>query len=126
MCGAVSMLSGLPLSAATREVITAWNNTVGSVWPGMTRKTYESKKLREAYNSYAKPAGISYDTLSTAMEYVATLESDKDAEGKTVSGSLKAKYVAYIQSMGLTPSQQKAMWLALKNSTWSDKGTPWE
>lgn len=122
---AVSMLSGLPLSAATREVITAWNNTVGSVWPGMKRKTYESKKLREAYNSYAKPAGISYDTLSTAMEYVATLESDKDAEGKTVSGSLKAKYVAYIQSMGLTPSQQKAMWLALKNSTWSDKGTPW-
>lgn len=123
---AVSMLSGLPLSAATREVITTWNNTVGSVWPGMKRKTYESKKLREAYNSYAKPAGISYDTLSTAMEYVATLESDKDAEGKTVSGSMKAKYVAYIQSLGLTPSQQKAMWLALKNSTWSDKGTPWE
>ena len=123
---AVSMLSGLPLSAATREVITTWNNTVGSVWPGMKRKTYESKKLREAYNSYAKPAGISYDTLSTAMEYVATLESDKDAEGKTVSGSLKAKYVAYIQSLCLTPSQQKAMWLALKSSTWSDKGTPWE
>lgn len=122
---AVSMLSGLPLSAATREVITAWNNTVGSVWPGMRRKTYESKKLREAYNSYAKPAGISYDTLSTAMEYVATLESDKDAEGKTMSGSLKAKYVAYIQSLGLASSQQKAMWLALKNSTWSDKGTPW-
>lgn len=122
---AVSMLSGLPLSAATREVITTWNNTVGSVWPGMKRKTYESKKLREAYNSYAKPAGISYDTLSTAMEYVATLESDKDAEGKTVSGSLKAKYVAYIQSLGLTPAQEKAMWLALKNSAWSDKGTPW-
>lgn len=123
---AVSMLSGLPLSAATREIITVWNDTVGSVWPGMKCKTYESKKLREAYNSYAKPAGIGYDTLSAAMEYVATLESDKDAEGKTVSGSLKAKYVAYIQSLGLTPSQQKAMWLALKNSTWSDKGTPWE
>ena len=126
MCGAVAMLSGLPLSAATRDVIAVYNNSVGFVWPGLKCKTYESKKLREAYNSYAKPAGISYDTLSTATEYVATLESDKDAEGKTVSGSLKAKYVAYIQSMGLTPSQQKAMWLALKNSTWSDKGTPWE
>lgn len=123
---AVSMLSGMPLSAATREVITVWNDTVGIVWPGMKCKTYESKKLREAYNSYAKPAGIGYDTLSAAMEYVATLEGDKDAEGKTVSGSMKAKYVAYIQSLGLTPSQQKAMWLALKNSTWSDKGTPWE
>lgn len=123
---AVSMLSGLPISATSRELVTAWNNTAGLVWPGLKCRTYENKKLREAYNSYAKPAGISYDTLSTAMEYVATLESDKDAEGKTVSGSLKAKYVAYIQSMGLTPSQQKAMWLALKNSTWSDKGTPWE
>ena len=123
---AVSMLSGLPISATSRELVTAWNNIVGRVWPGLKCRTYESKKLREVYNSYAKPAGISYDTLSTAMEYVATLESDKDAEGKTVSGSLKAKYVAYIQSMGLTPSQQKAMWLALKNSTWSDKGTPWE
>lgn len=123
---AVSMLSGLPISATSRELVTVWNNTAGLVWPGLKCKTYESKKLREAYNSYAKPAGISYDTLSTAMEYVATLESDKDAEGKTVSGSLKAKYVAYIQSMGLTPSQQKAMWLALKSSTWSDKGTPWE
>lgn len=122
---AVSMLSGLPISATSRELVTVWNNTAGFVWPGLKCKTYESKKLREAYNSYAKPAGISYDTLSTAMEYVATLESDKDAEGKTVSGSLKAKYVAYIQSMGLTPSQQKTMWLALKNSTWSDKGTPW-
>lgn len=122
---AVSMLSGLPISATSRELVTAWNNTAGLVWPGLKRKTYESKKLREAYNSYAKPAGISYDTLSTAMEYVATLESDKDAEGKTVSGSLKAKYVAYIQSLGLTPAQEKAMWLALKNSAWSDKGTPW-
>lgn len=123
---AVSMLSGLPLSAATREVITTWNNTVGSVWPGMKRKTYESKKLREAYKEYAKPAGIDYEVLTRAMEYVSALESDKDEEGKAVSGSLKAKYVAYIQSLGLTPSQQKAMWLALKNSTWSDKGTPWE
>lgn len=85
------MLSGLPLSAATREVITTWNNTVGSVWPGMKRKTYESKKLREAYNSYAKPAGISYDTLSTAMEYVATLESDKDAEGNP-EGQVRSLY----------------------------------
>ncbi len=41
------------------------------------------------------------------MEYVATLESDKDVEGKTVSGSLKAKYVAYIQSLGLTPASRR-------------------
>lgn len=123
---AVSMLSGLPISATSRELVTAWNNIFGRVWPGLKCRTYESKKLREAYKEYAKPAGIDYEVLTRAMEYVSALESDKDAEGKTVSGSLKAKYVAYIQSLGLTPSQQKAMWLALKNSTWSDKGTPWE
>ena len=122
---AVSMLSGLPLSAATREVITTWNNTAGLVWPGLKCRTYESKKLREAYKEYAKPAGIDYEVLTRAMEYVSALESDKDEEGKAVSGSLKAKYVAYIQSLGLTPAQEKAMWLALKNSAWSDKGTPW-
>lgn len=123
---AVSMLSGLPISATSRELVTAWNNTAGLVWPGLKCRTYESKKLREAYKEYAKPAGIDYEVLTRAMECVSALESDKDEEGKAVSGSLKAKYVAYIQSLGLTPSQQKAMWLALKNSTWSDKGTPWE
>lgn len=275
---AVSMLSGLPLSAATREVITTWNNTVGSVWPGMKRKTYENKaekraraaysailsgdrdawaaaydkweaellkdgssarearsaiygdlkqlvrddyyegaktqaeaetlmqqyfgmnsdethalvkrwkcywtegikyedmrslyetdrlsqeevvRLRKTYGSetadeaydkirywdfcieypqyddisetkankfydYCEKAGIKAKRFYEAVCDTADYESDKDAEGKTVSGSLKAKYVAYIQSLGLTPSQQKAMWLALKNSTWSDKGTPWE
>lgn len=122
---AVSMLSGLPLSAASRELVTAWNNTAGLVWPGLKCRTYESKKLREAYREYAKPAGIDYEVLTRAMEYVSALESDKDEEGKAVSGSLKAKYVAYIQSLGLTAAQEKAMWLALKNSTWSDKGTPW-
>lgn len=51
MCSAVAMLSGLPLSAATREVITTWNNTVGSVWPGLKRKTYTAggvQQLRQA------------------------------------------------------------------------------
>ena len=122
---AVSMLSGLPISAASRELVTAWNNTAGLVWPGLKCRTYESKKLREAYREYAKPAGIDYEVLTRAMEYVSALESDKGEDGKAVSGSLKAKYVAYIQSLGLTAAQEKAMWLALKNSTWSDKGTPW-
>lgn len=122
---AVSMLSGLPLSATSRELVTAWNNIFGRVWPGLKCRTYESKKLREAYKEYAKPAGIDYEVLTRAMEYVSALESDKDEEGRAVSGSLKAKYVAYIQSLGLTPAQEKAMWLALKNSAWSDKGTPW-
>ena len=275
---AVSMLSGLPLSAATRELVTAWNNTAGLLWPGMKCRTYENKaekraraaysailsgdsdawteaykkweaellkdgnsarearsaiygdlkklvrndyyegvktqaeseaimqkyfemngdetralvkrwecywtegikyedmrslyetdrlsqeevvRLRKTYGGetadeaydkirywdfcieypqyddisetkankfydYCEKAGIKAKRFYEAVCDTADYESDKDAEGKTVSGSLKAKYVAYIQSLSLTPSQQKAMWLALKNSTWSDKGTPWE
>lgn len=116
------------------------------------RKTYGSETADEAYDKirywdfcieypqyddisetkankfydYCEKAGIKAKRFYEAVCDTADYESDKDAEGKTVSGSLKAKYVAYIQSLGLTPSQQKAMWLALKNSTWSDKGTPWE
>lgn len=275
---AVSMLSGLPISATSRELVTAWNNTAGLVWPGLKRRTYENKaekraraaysailsgdsdawteaykkweaellkdgnsarearsaiygdlkklvrndyyegvktqaeseavmqkyfemngdetralvkrwecyytegvkyedmrsayeteqlnqaevvRLRKTYGGetadeaydkirywdfcieypqyddisetkankfydYCEKAGIKAKRFYEAVCATADYESDKDAEGKTVSGSLKAKYVAYIQSLGLTPSQQKAMWLALKNSTWSDKGTPWE
>lgn len=116
------------------------------------RKTYGSETADEAYDKirywdfcieypqyddisetkankfydYCEKAGIKAKQFYEAVCATADYESDKDEEGKAVSGSLKAKYVAYIQSLGLTPSQQKAMWLALKNSTWSDKGTPWE
>lgn len=116
------------------------------------RKTYGSETADEAYDKirywdfcieypqyddisetkankfydYCEKAGIKAKRFYEAVCATADYESDKDEEGKAVSGSLKAKYVAYIQSLGLTPSQQKAMWLALKNSTWSDKGTPWE
>lgn len=85
-----------------------------------------SETKANKFYDYCEKAGIKAKRFYEAVCATADYESDKDAEGKTVSGSLKAKYVAYIQSLGLTPSQQKAMWLALKNSTWSDKGTPWE
>ena len=122
---ALSQLTGLPVSSAMREGVTIWNTFVGAAHPTLKCRTYESKKLREAYDAYAKPEGIGYDVLENAMAYVRALESDKDQEGNTVSGSLKAKYVAYIQSLGLTERQEKAMWQALKQTGWSDKGTPW-
>ena len=84
-----------------------------------------SETKANKFYDYCEKAGIKAKRFYEAVCATADYESDKDAEGKTVSGSLKAKYVAYIQSLGLTPAQQKAMWLALKNSTWSDKGTPW-
>ena len=122
---ALSQLTGLPASAAMREVATAWNTTVGAAWPAMKMRTYEDKKLREAWENYGKASGVSYALMYRAIQDMKEFESDRDADGNAISGSLKAKYVEYIRGMGLTRAQEKAVWEAAKNSSWSDKGTPW-
>ena len=122
---ALSQLTGLPGSAAMREVATAWNTTVGTVWPALKMRTYEDKKLREAWENYGKASGVSYAVMYRAIQDLKEIESDRDADGNAISGSLKAKYVEYIRGMGLTRAQEKAVWEAAKNSSWSDKGTPW-
>ena len=122
---ALSQLTGLPGSAAMREVATAWNTTVGTVWPALKMRTYEDKKLREAWEKYGKDSGISYATMYRAVETLKQIEGDKDTDGNTISGSQKAKYLEYIRSLGLPSAQQRAVWEAAKNSSWSDKGTPW-
>lgn len=45
---ALSQLTGLPASAFLREIITAWNSTVGAAFPDLKARTYEDKQLREA------------------------------------------------------------------------------
>lgn len=122
---ALSQLTGLPASAAMREVATAWNTTVGTVWPALKMRTYENKKLQEAWEKYGKDSGISYATMCRAVEALKQIEGDKDADGNTVSGSQKAKYLEYIRSLGLPSAQQRAVWEAAKVSSWSNSGTPW-
>lgn len=122
---ALSQLTGLPASAAMREVATAWNTTVGTVWPALKMRTYENKKLQEAWEKYGKDSGISYATMYRAVEALKQIEGDKDADGNTVSGSQKAKYLEYIRSLGLPSAQQRAVWEAAKVSSWSNSGTPW-
>ena len=122
---ALSQLTGLPASAAMREVATAWNTTAGTAWPALKMRTYENKKLREAWEKYGKDSGISYATMCRAVEALKQIEGDKDADGNTVSGSQKAKYLEYIRSLGLPSAQQRAVWEAAKVSSWSNSGTPW-
>ena len=122
---ALSQLTGLPASAAMREVATAWNTTVGTAWPELKMRTYENKNLREAWEKYGKDSGISYTTMYRAVEALKQIEGDKDADGNTISGSQKAKYLEYIRSLGLPSAQQQAVWEAAKVTSWSDSGTPW-
>lgn len=48
----VSGISGLPMAATTREIVTIWNNTVGRMAPGYKVKTYdagEQSNIKFAY-----------------------------------------------------------------------------
>ena len=121
----VSQFTGLPISATMRELVTMWNSTVGLAYPGTKVRTYESRKVREAYEQYGKSVGLSYVMILRAAEAVRQLESDKDEDGNAISGSLKKKYVEYIQSLHLSAKQEKAMWNCIKKTSWSDKDTPW-
>ena len=85
-----------------------------------------SEARANKYYDYCRQAGVGVAAYYKAAQYTAAIVSEKDENGNNVSGSVKRQYVEYIQSLGLSTAQQKALWQALKNTTWSDKGTPWE
>ena len=85
-----------------------------------------SEARANKYYDYCRQAGVGVAAYYKAAQYTAAIVSEKDENGNNVSGSVKRQYVEYIQSLGLSAAQQKALWQVLKNATWSDKGTPWE
>ena len=85
-----------------------------------------SEARANKYYDYCRQAGVGVAAYYKAAQYTAAIVSEKDEDGNNVSGSVKRQYVEYIQSLGLSAAQQKALWQALKNATWSDKGTPWQ
>lgn len=48
----VSGISGLPLAATTREIVTIWNNTVGRMAPSYKVKTYDADKQSNIKYAY--------------------------------------------------------------------------
>ena len=49
---AASGISGLPMASATREIIAAWNNTVGAMAPSLKVKSYEPSELAQVRYAY--------------------------------------------------------------------------
>lgn len=47
-----SGIAGLPMAAATREIVTAWNNIVGAMAPSLKVRTYEPGEKNEIKYSY--------------------------------------------------------------------------
>ena len=52
MLQGVSGLTGLPITSATREITSAWNNTVGAILPDKKIKTYEPSDSSEIKYSW--------------------------------------------------------------------------
>lgn len=67
--------------------------------------------------SEAKGQNVKWDVYDEFLKQTADLTGDKDANGKTISGSLKKKVAAYIDSLDLTPEQKDAL-LTDYNSTY--------
>ncbi len=63
---------------------------------------------------YAKGAGIAGERYYQIV---------MDAAEQEVNS--KSELVAFIRKLGLSGTQQRALWRAMKNSNWKDAGTPW-
>ena len=49
---AASGISGLPMASATREIIAAWNNTIGAMAPSLKLATYEPSEMAQIRYAY--------------------------------------------------------------------------
>ena len=72
----------------------------------------------DRFITHCVPAHIDVAFYYKAQDFVKRIESDG------TSGNVKKQYVDYILSLNLDDDKAKAMWQALKNSTWKDSGTP--
>ncbi len=58
-----------------------------------------------------------------AYRFHATVQADKDRNGKSISGSAKEKVIAYIDGMDLTRAQKQALydlWYTGGSPVWTD------
>ena len=62
---AASGITGLPMASATREIITAWNNTIGAMAPSLKLQTYDPGELAQI--KYAYEDGYLTDEEATAQ-----------------------------------------------------------
>ena len=81
---AISGMTGLPMAAATREIVTAWNNTVGAMAPSLKVKTYDSGEMNEI--KYAYQDGYLTDEEATEQLLQQGLVDTKNEAYWTIQG----------------------------------------
>ena len=84
MLQASAGISGLPMAAATREVITAWNNTIGAMAPSLKVKSYEPGEMAEI--KYAYQDGYLTDEEATEKLLALGLVDDENEAYFTIQG----------------------------------------
>ncbi len=66
----------------------------------------------DGYFKYAEPVGIDIEVYLDYKHRASQLESDKDKDGKSISGSKKAKVLSVIHSLPITSAQKDALYYA--------------
>ena len=75
---AASGMSGLPMAAATREIITAWNNTVGAFAPSLKITTYEPSELAKIRYAY-EDGYLTYDEAVSLLLEKGLADNENEA-----------------------------------------------
>ncbi len=73
-------------------------------------RTYNADVYDKARAAYAK--GVSYETYYDYYFATKEMHADKDENGKSISGSKKAKVVEYINSLDIPVEQKDALYVA--------------
>jgi len=81
---AASGMTGLPMAATTREIIAAWNNTVGAMAPSLKVKTYDPGEMNEIKHAYAD--GYLTDEEATELLLEHGLVDNEDEAYFTIQG----------------------------------------
>lgn len=86
-------------------------------------RTYNADVYDKARAAYAK--GVSYETYYDYYFATKEMHADKDENGKSISGSKKAKVVEYINSLDIPPEQKDALYVAAGYTAKSAKNQKW-
>ena len=86
-------------------------------------RTYNADVYDKARTAYAK--GVSYDTYYDYYFATKEMHADKDENGKSISGSKKAKVVEYINSLDIPPEQKDALYVAAGYTAKSTRNQKW-
>lgn len=86
-------------------------------------RTYNADVYDKARTAYAK--GVSYETYYDYYFATKEMHADKDENGKTISGSKKAKVVEFINSLDIPPEQKDALYVAAGYTAKSARNQKW-